>query len=126
MSEFDGSENLQRDTDRVGLSEEGLNALNVLMSDGNFKDRMACYRFATSVALKENLDISGHTVNRPAGHMYLQSQIDPEGFLGFAIAEINPRFGAIKYRALERYADLGVRLLAKKVEEGESILYWMK
>ena len=47
MSEFDGSENLVTRHDRVGLSEEGLGALNVLMSDGNLKDRMACYCFPT-------------------------------------------------------------------------------
>lgn len=126
MSEIKDLENEQKDTDRVGLSEEGLHALNILMADGHFKNQMASYRFAVAVALKERLDISSHTVQRPAGHMYLQSQIDPDGVIGNAISELNPISKSIKYRALEKYADLGVKFLASKIERGEHILYWMK
>ena len=76
--------------------------------------------------MKEEIDISNHNVVRPAGHMYLQSQIDPDGIFATAIAETNPRYKNIKYRALERYADLGIQLLASKLDAGEHILYWVK
>ena len=116
----------QKDIDRVGLSEAGANAMEIVMQDGHFKNQMACYRFAIGLALKEEIDISNHNVVRPAGHMYLQSQIDPDGIFATAIAETNPRYKNIKYRALERYADLGIQLLASKLDAGEHILYWVK
>jgi hypothetical protein len=118
--------NSRKDIDRVGLSEAGANALEIVMQDGHFKDKIACYRFAVALALKEDIDISNHNVVRPTGHMYLQSQIDPDGIFATAIAETNPRYKSIKYRALERYADLGIQLLASKLNAGEHILYWVK
>ena len=115
----------QKDIDRVGLSEAGTSAMEIVMQDGHFKNQMACYRFAVAFALKEKVDISNHIVVRPAGHMYLQSQIDPDGIFAIAIAETNANYKNVKYRALERYADLGVQLLAKKLDAGEHILYWV-
>ena len=116
----------QRDIDRVGLSEAGTNALEIVMQEGHFKNQMACYRFAVALAIREKVDISSHNVVRPAGHhMYLQSQIDPDGIFATAIAETNSKYKNVKYRALERYADLGVQLLAKKLDAGESIFYWV-
>ena len=121
-TEFDLS---QKDIDRVGLSEAGTNALEIVMQEGHFKNQMACYRFSVALAIKEEIDISNHIVNRPAGHMYLQSQIDPDGIFATAIAETNSKYKNVKYRALERYADLGVQLLAKKLDAGEHIFYWV-
>lgn len=116
----------QKDIDRVGLSEAGSNAMEIVMQDGHFKNQMACYRFSVALALKEKVDISNHHVVRPAGHMYLQSQIDPDGIFATAIAETNPKYKNVKYRALEKYADLGVQLLAKKLDAEEHILYWVR
>lgn len=121
-TEFDVS---QKDIDRVGLSEAGTNALEIVMQEGHFKNQMACYRFAVALAIKEEVDITNHSVMRPAGHMYLQSQIDPDGIFATAIAETNSKYKNVKYRALERYADLGIQLLAKKLDAGEHIFYWV-
>ena len=34
--------NAQRDIDRVGLSEAGASAMEIVMQDGHFKNQMAC------------------------------------------------------------------------------------
>ena len=52
----------QKDIDRVGLSEAGSNAMEIVMQDGHFKNQMACYRFSVALALKEKVDISNHHV----------------------------------------------------------------
>ena len=118
------TEEYQKDIDRVGLSEEGHNALIGIMDDDHFKDKMSCYRFSIAIALRERLDIRSHNVIRPSGHMYLISQIDPDGYFGVAIEELNPSLKHIKYRALEKYADLGIKLLSQKLLENGKIIYW--
>ena len=117
------NEELKRDTDRVGLSQEGRILLEEIMADGHFKDSMSCYRFAVSIALRENIDIEKHVVVRPQGHMYLISQIDPDGIIGKVIGEINPKVKAVKYRALEKYADLGMQILSNGLQATGRLIF---
>jgi hypothetical protein len=116
----------KRDTDRVGLSQEGRILLDEVMADGHFKDNMSCYRFAVSIALRENVDIENHVVVRPQGHMYLISQIDPDGIIGKVIGEINPKLKASKYRALEKYADLGMHILSNGLQKTGKLIFWVE
>jgi len=113
----------RKDIDRVGLSASSRLALDELVLDGHFKDSISCYRFAVALAIKENLDIQNHKVERPAGHMYLISQFDPESAFAAVIEELMPEYRDEKYRALEKYADLGTILLNEKVNQSGSIIF---
>lgn len=115
---------IRKDTDRVGLSEEGRLALEELEGDGFLKDKLSGYRLAISVAIEKSLDISQHVVNRPAGHMYLQSQLDPEGVFSRVIDEIYPELQHEKYRTLEKLADLGIIHLNKEALKTGSLVIW--
>ena len=118
------SDELKRDTDRVGLSLEGRMRLDEIMADGHFKDNISCYRFAVAVALRQNTDIDKHVVVRPTGHMYLISQIDPDGIIGKVLEEINPKVKGEKYRALEKYADLGMHILSEGIYASGKLIFW--
>jgi len=112
------SDELKRDTDRVGLSLEGRMRLDEIMADGHFKDNISCYRFAVAVALRQNTDIDKHVV------VYLISQIDPDGIIGKVLEEINPKVKGEKYRALEKYADLGMHILSEGIYASGKLIFW--
>ena len=112
------------DIDRVGLSEESRLALDELIADDLFKDSLSCYRMAISLALTKKIDVSDHVVVRPAGHMYLISQLDPDGFLAVAVSELIPNVGKQRYRPLEKLADRGVLMLKEEVQMRGTIIFW--
>lgn len=114
----------KNDIDRVGLSEESRLALDELIADGLFKDSLSCYRMAISLALTKKIDVSDHVVVRPAGHMYLISQLDPDGFLAIAVSELIPNLANQRYRTLEKLADRGVLMLRQQVQTTGSIVFW--
>ena len=114
--------NERKDVDRVGLSESSRLKLDELVHDGIFKDNLSCYRFAVSLALYADLDISSHEVNRPQGHMYLISQVDPENIFKKVIVELLPDYADQPYRALEKLADLGLSDVQKRYHENGLIL----
>ena len=114
----------RNDLDRVGLSEKGRTALDELVTDGYFKDALSCYRLAISISISRKVAIPTSDVIRPTGHMYLISQLDPDGVLGTVIEELFPELGKQKYRTLEKFADFGVLLLKEELQEHSSILFW--
>ena len=114
----------QNDIDRVGLSEKSKNILDNLVAEGYFKDSLSVYRLAVSLAIKNQIDIFEHKVNRPQGHMYLISQVDPNSIFAIVIAELFPEYKDQKYRALEKFADLGVQLLQEQITQNGSVVFW--
>lgn len=114
----------KNDIDRVGLGEESRLALDELIADGLFKDSLSCYRMAISLALTKKIDVSDHVVVRPAGHMYLISQLDPDGVLATAVSELIPNVENQRYRTLEKLADRGVLLLKQEFQATGSIIFW--
>ena len=56
--------------------------------------------------------------------MYLISQVDPEGIFAKVIVELFPQYKDIKYRALEKFADLGIVYLQKEIEKNHSLIFW--
>ena len=115
-----------KDRDRVGLSEAGRYALDQLVTDGHFKDHISGYRFAIASAILAKVDASSHEVIWPSGHMYLVSQLDPDGVLCTTVEHLYPEYASIKVRHLERLADLGVQKLVDEVGAGKGLLYWEK
>ena len=115
---------LRGDIDRVGLSDKAKRILEELVIEECFKDNLSCYRLAISLAIKNKIDISEHIVKRPPGHMYLISQVDPEGIFAKVIVELFPQYKDIKYRALEKFADLGIVYLQKEIEKNHSLIFW--
>ena len=112
------------DVDRVGLSERSKFVLDEMVSDGHFKDALSGYRMAISFAIYKNIEFIQHSVNRPGGHMYLISQLDPDGCLGLLIDEIHPQLSSEKYRSLEKLADLGLPKLRDYLATSGSIVFW--
>ena len=112
------------DIDRVGLSEESRIILDELVEEGHFKDALSAYRLAISSAILCNEKIEDHEVNRPAGHMYLISQLDPDQVIATVIEELFPQYSSHKYRMAEKFADKGVRLLKDKIEETGTVIFW--
>ena len=113
----------QNDRDRVGLNEESRQILDELIADGFFKDAIDAYRLAAALAIEKRVEIKDHQVQME-GHMYLRSQIDPDGHFGDSIAEIFPEYSSIKLRALEKFADLGMPLLQDLVTKKGSLEFW--
>ena len=113
-----------KDVGRFGLSSESRLALDEMVADGFFKDDMACYRLAVSLGIFYKLDISSHKVNDPKGHMYLISQLDPHGIFARVIGDLFPKYENTRYRALERFADLGVIALKEHINKTGSIVFW--
>ena len=116
----------RNDIDRVGLTEKSRQALDELVNDGYFKDSLSGYRLAVSLAIKNQIDISDHTVIRPQGHMYLISQVDPDSIFATVISELFPQYKEEKYRALEKFADLGILQLKIEIEKSASLIFWEK
>ena len=114
----------QRDIDRVGLSESSRYALDELEGEGYLKDKLSGYRLAISYAIKNNIDIEEHKVVRNTGHMYLISQVDPDGIFATVIDELYPQFSQAKYRALEKFADLGIVEMKEEVLKTGSLIFW--
>ena len=118
------SENEQRgDTDRVGISDESRLLLDEMMADGFFKDAVDAYRLAAAQAIAKNIDIGTHSVKRE-GHMYLISQVDPDHVFGEVISARFPKYGRNRYRALEKFADVGMRLLKEHIEKNGALDFW--
>jgi len=118
---IDGS--IKNDIDRLGLSDESRQVFDELLADGYFKDGLSCYRLAVSVAIKNNIQVSSHSVKRPQGHMYLISQFDPEGIFAAVIIDLFPEFKEEKYRFLEKFADLGMIFLQKEIDKNNSLIF---
>ncbi|MDA8915242.1 hypothetical protein N9J51_03160 [Alphaproteobacteria bacterium] len=114
----------QNDIDRVGLSDDSRGILDELVADGFFKDNLTAYRLATSLSIYNKVDIANHHVTRSHGHMYLISQIDPNGVFAVTISELFPNYSENKYRALEKLADIGVPLLKQHMESNGSVIFW--
>lgn len=117
-------EKVKKDIDRVGLSENSRFALDQLMADGHFKDMLSAYRLATALALTKKIDISEHHVDRHSGHMYLISQVDPDGVLARVIKELFPNLNDQEYRSLEKFADLGAKALLEHVNQHGTLVFW--
>ena len=92
-------ETSKSDIDRVGLSETSRLILEELVADGHFKDAISGYRMAISFSIFKEVEFKEHAVNRPAGHMYLISQLDPEGIFGLLIEEMYPEFEKLVLRS---------------------------
>ena len=114
----------KNDIDRVGLSVDSRAALDELVSDGLFKDSISGYRLAISFAVTRDVDFDQHEVNRPAGHMYLISQLDPDGVLAELVSELYPNVKGKKFRTLEKLADIGVLMLREEVLNSGSLVFW--
>ena len=112
------------DIDRVGLSEMSRIALDELVADGHFKDGISGYRLAISFAVMRKVNFEEHTVNRPAGHMYLISQLDPDRVFGSLIDEVYPEVKTEKYRTLEKLADIGIPMLKEELHQQGSLVFW--
>lgn len=117
-------ETSKSDIDRVGLSETSRLVLEELVADGHFKDAVSGYRMAISFSIFKEIEFKEHMVNRPAGHMYLISQLDPEGIFGVLIDEIYPEFQKERYRTLEKLADLGLPILKDYIGNEGSLIFW--
>lgn len=114
----------KNDIDRVGLSEKSRLVLDELVDDGFFKDALSAYRLATSLSVFKKLDVSSHEVIRPSGHMYLISQLDPDGVLATVVSELFPNYQNQKYRLIERFADLGILMLQEEIKSHGSLVFW--
>ena len=119
-------ETSKSDIDRVGLSETSRLILEELVADGHFKDAISGYRMAISFSIFKEIEFKEHAVNRPAGHMYLISQLDPEGIFGLLIEEMYPEFQKERYRTLEKLADMGLPRLKDYIGDEGSLIFWEK
>ena len=119
-------ETSKNDIDRVGLSETSRLILEELVADGHFKDAISGYRMAISFSIFKEIEFKEHAVNRPAGHMYLISQLDPEGIFGLLIEEMYPEFQKERYRTLEKLADMGLPRLKDYIGDEGSLIFWEK
>ena len=119
-------ETSKSDIDRVGLSETSRLILEEMVADGHFKDAISGYRMAISFSIFKKVEVKEHAVNRPAGHMYLISQLDPEGIFGLLIEEMYPEFQKERYRTLEKLADLGLPRLKDYIGDEGSLIFWEK
>lgn len=118
------NEATKSDIDRVGLSEGSRVILEELVADGHFKDAISGYRLAISFSIFNQIKFTHHSVNRPAGHMYLISQLDPEGVFRMLIDEIYPDLKAERYRSLEKLADIGLPELKKHISNKGTLVFW--
>ena len=95
------------------------------MADDLFKDNLSAYRLAVSLAIHKRIDIKEHQVNRGASHMYLISQVDPDGIFSNVIETLFPEYKNQKYRALEKFADLGMLKLKDEIDKNNgSLVFW--
>ena len=114
----------RKDTDRLGLSERSRQILDEIQADCNFNSSLSIYRLAVACGIYEKVDISNHIVNRPSGHMYLISQFDPDNIFANVIDNLFPHLKSQKYRALEKFADLGVHRLHEHLQRSNDVVFW--
>ena len=117
-------ESSKNDFDRVGLSENSRIILEELVADGHFKDAISGYRLAISFSIFKGIEFEDHAVIRPAGHMYLISQLDPDGIFALLIDEMHPELKNKRYRTLEKMADLGLPALRDHLQTNGSLIFW--
>lgn len=111
----------QEDKQQVGLTPEGEEAIQVLISNGRFASQTDAYRFAISYAIAADLDLAdaprgGYTTKLSAlGTLESGSSIrDLIEILG--IGDTNRPFATA-----EKLAELGVREIARRLEGNESL-----
>ncbi len=115
----------KKDVDRLSLSVDSRRVLEELISDEYFKDGVDGIRMAVSFSISKKIDIKNYTLTDRVPHdMYKISQIDPEGIFGQVISEVFPEYQKEKYRSLEKFADLGLKLMSKEILKKGSLVFW--
>ena len=112
------------DIDRVGLSDASRTLFDEIIADNYFRDGVDAYRLAAALAISQDVDISDHVVKRQ-NHIYLLSQVDPDQVFGEVIAARFPKYARQKYRSLEKFADLGMSILKKQIDEQDGLAFWL-
>ena len=111
-----------RDTDRIHLSKQNKLFLDELVADGFFKDGLSAVRYATSYALKCKLNYQAHKISdRTENHIYLVSQVDPDGLLKNALLLLNPMDSNTPHKHLEKAADIGLAEIQQQLSKTDQL-----
>lgn len=100
----------------IGLSERVHPLLKRLKEDGHFAEMADAYRFGLALALaygEESEELSPRTT------IFSVATIDPDKEIYAAVNALKILQGVSIYKQVERYADWGVKELAKWAENGD-------
>jgi hypothetical protein len=100
----------------IGLSERTHPLLKRLKEDGHFAEMADAYRFGIALALAHGVEPEEPS---PRITIFSVATIDPDREIAVAIKALTNPQGVSIYKQVERYAEWGVKELAKRAEDGD-------
>lgn len=100
----------------IGLGERTHPLLRRLKDDGHFAEMADAYRFGVALALAYGVDPEEPS---PRVTIFSVATIDPDREIYLAVKAMTNPQGVSIYKQVERYAEWGVKELAKLAEEGD-------
>ncbi len=111
----------QNDKTQIGLTREGDEALAVLMREQLFGADSDAYKLGIAFALAKGMQIEDAASGGYQTKFNAAGGLDRDGVVRDLITVLRPENAARPYAAAERFADMGIREIARRVAAHESL-----
>ena len=116
------SDEEKKDRKNLNLSEAMHQKLQQLVDEEYFSELRAGYRLAASIAIFKKIDISNHEIpSKGKKNVADIGGIDENESFKNSITQLFPQYKGSEYRALEKFADLGVNLIFDEIIDNEEL-----